>query len=141
MRKPLVLVDSSIWIPFLRSRTADPSADLLSALLRDKRVATNRLIRLELLSGTATHQAYELLDADLAALHQLPLTEKVFHAASLLRWRLHRKGASIPVFDTLIAACAIFYDCPVLEDDAHFRLIAKHAPLHLHLSSGLHIAR
>lgn len=89
MREPLVLVDSSIWIHFLRKRTADPPADLLSALLRDKRVATNWVIRLELLSGASTREAYESLDADLAALHQLPLTEKVFYAASLLRWQLH----------------------------------------------------
>ena len=131
MRKRAVLVDSSIWIRFLRHATPDPACDLLTSLLRQKLVTTNWLIRLELLSGAPTEDAYHALDADLAALRQLPLTEPLFQAAGVMRWRLHRKGVIIPVVDSLIAACAIHYDCALLHADRHFQLLARHTPLTL----------
>ena len=129
MPKRPVLIDSSIWIRFLRAPAHDTIGALLESLLRQKLVATNWLIRLELLSGTVTTEAFEALDADLAALRQLPLNEPLFQAAASLRWKLHRHGTVIPVVDSLIAASAIQYDCALLHDDKHFRQIARHAPL------------
>jgi len=131
MPDQLVLVDSSVWIRFFRARGAEPASTLLEQLLLEKRVATNWLVRLELLSGAPSEEAYQSLDADLAALHQLPLTDAAFQAASALRWQLHRKGLVTPVVDSLIAACAIYYGCALLHDDQHFRLIARHTPLHI----------
>ena len=132
MPKRLVLVDSSAWIHFLRTGDSHPTALALQTLLRQDLVATTWLIRLELLSGAPTDEAYRLLDADLAALRQLALTDALFQSASRLRWELHRKSVVVPVVDSLIAACAISYDCALLHDDRHFRLIARHAPLRLH---------
>lgn len=132
MGKRFVLVDSSVWIRFFRNRAADPTCALLESLLRQKLVATNWLIRLELLSGASTKEAYDALDQDLAALRQLTLNEELFRGASALRWQLHQKGVVIPVVDSIVAACAFFYDCTLLHDDRHFRLIARHAPLRLH---------
>ena len=127
----LVLVDSSAWIHFLRHGDSHPIATLLKTLLQQDMVAAIWLIRLELLSGTSTEEAYRALDADLAALHQLALSEALFQAASVLRWQLHRHGVVVPVVDSLIAACAIYYGCALLHDDQHFRLIARYTPLHI----------
>ena len=132
MRKRLVLVDSSAWIHFLRAAGSHPTASALQHILQEDLVATNWLIRLELLSGTSTDDAYQSLDEDLAALRQLDFTESLFHAASRLCWQLARRGVAVPVIDSLIAACALHYDCALLHDDRHFRLIARHAPLRLH---------
>ena len=129
MPEPLILVDSSIWIHFFRSRTADPTCALLESLLQAKRVATTWLIRVELLSGAPTKAAYDALDADLAALPHLEMTDAVFQLAGALRWHLHRKGTVVPVVDSVIAACALHYECALLHEDKHFRLIAKHVPL------------
>jgi predicted nucleic acid-binding protein len=132
MRKRLVLVDSSIWIRFFRTRTPDPTCSLLETLLRQKRVAILWLIRLELLSGTTTPEAYDALDRDLAALRQLALSDELFRAAGRLRWHLGRQGVTVPIVDSVIAACALVYDCLLLHDDQHFTLIARHAPLRIH---------
>ena len=132
MTKPLVLADSSAWSHFLRQGDSHPSGILLKTFLQQDVVATTWIIRLELLSGTPTEEAYRALDADVAELRQLPLTDPLFQAASALRWRLQRKGIAIPVTDCLIATCAIFYDCALLHDDRHFPLIARHAPLRLY---------
>jgi predicted nucleic acid-binding protein len=131
MRKR-VLVDSSVWIRFFRTRTPDPTCSLLETLLQQKRVATLWLIRLELLSGTSTPDAYAALDQDLAALRQLALTDELFRAAGQLRWQLARQGVTVPLVDSVIAACAIVYDCLLLHDDQHFTAIARHAPLRIH---------
>ncbi len=132
MRKRLVLADSSVWIHFLRTGDPHPSALILQTLLRQDLIATTWLVRLELLSGAPTEDAYRILDADLAALRQLALTHALFQEASLLRWQLQRKGIIVPVVDSLIAACALHYDCALLHDDRHFRLIARHAPVRLY---------
>ena len=131
MRKRLVLADSSAWIHFLRTGDLHPTALILQTLLRQDLIAINWVVRLELTSGTPTEEAYRALDADLTALRQLAMTGALFQAASLLRWKLHRKGLVIPVVDSLIAACAIYYDCALLHDDRHFRLIACHVPLRI----------
>lgn len=131
MSEPLVIVDSSVWIHFLRSPTDPPAAPLV-ALLKDARVATNWLIRIEVLSGALTAEEYRGFDDDISMLVQLPLTDAVYQSASTLRWQLLRSGVTIPVVDTLIAACAIHYGCSLLHDDQHFRLIARHAPLRLY---------
>ena len=135
MNEPMVLVDSSVWIHFIDRGPADPFYAPMVALLKDTRVATNWLIRIEVLSGTLTEDIYRMRDVDLSALRQLELTEAVYQSASVLRWQLLRRGATIPVVDTLIAACAIYYGCSLLHDDQHFRLIARHAPLRLHPSA------
>lgn len=139
MRKQPVLVDSSIWIRFLRSRSQDATGALLESLLRQKLVATTWLIRLELLSGTPTREAYQALDQDLAALHQLALTNELFQTAGLLRWQLHHKGLVIPMVDSIIATCAIYYNCLLLHEDRHFSLIARHVPLPVHPQPSAHI--
>ena len=127
-----MLVDSSAWIHFLRAGDTHPSADALHDLLRQDVVATNWIIRMELLGGVSTEEAYNTLDADLASLRQLPLTDAFFQAAGAWRWRLQRRGAAVPLADALIAACALYYDCALLHDDRHFLLVARHAPLRLH---------
>ena len=132
MSKPLVLADSSAWIHFLRHGDTHPIAILLKTLLQQDIIATTWIIRLELLSGTPTEEAYRALDADVAELRQLHLTDSLFQAASVLRWQLQRKGLVIPVVDCLIATCAIFYHCTLLHDDRHFPLIAQHMPLRLY---------
>ena len=138
MPKRLVLFDSSAWIHFLRHSDSHPIALLLKTLLQQDVVATTWLIRLELLSGTPTEEAYHALDADVAALRQLALTDAIFQAASRLRWQLQRKGLAISTIDVLIAACALHYDCTLLHDDRHFHLIARHAPLRLHPLGVVH---
>ena len=132
MSEPLVLVDASIWIRYFRGHPADPQCALLISLIQQQRPVTNWLIRLEVLSGTLDEETYRIRDADFAELRQLELTDTVYQSASALRWQLQRRGVTIPVVDTVIAACAIQYDCALLHDDQHFRLIARHAPLRLH---------
>ena len=104
----------------------------VAALIGQKRATINWLIRIELLTGALTAESYRELEGDLSALRQLELTNVVFQTACVLRWQLQRRGVTIPLVDVLIAACAIHYDCTLLHDDHHFRLLARHTPLKLY---------
>ena len=136
MSEPLVLVDSSVWIRFWRNGSANPLCESVVALLKQERVSTNWLIRIEVLSGTPTEEIYRARDADFAELRQIELMNAVYQSAAALRWQLMHRGITIPVMDTLIAASAICHGCELLHDDEHFRLIARHAPLRFHPASA-----
>lgn len=131
MSNARVLVDTSIWVPYLRGNPQD-SAHPIRLLGEEDRLATNWLIRVELLSGAASDRDYAILADQLEQLHQVAMNDEAWSAAARLRWLLHRKGILVPVVDVAIASSAIVNDCELLAADRHFDLIAKHAPLKLY---------
>jgi predicted nucleic acid-binding protein len=126
----LVLVDSSAWIEFFLHFRHDPTHPL-QRLGEEQRLATNWVIRVEVLTGMRDAAAYAQLDQELGALHQLPLNEGVWVKAARLRWELRCRGIQASVPDVVVATCAMEYDCELFHCDHHFDLIAKHAPLKL----------
>lgn len=126
-----VLVDSSAWVAFFRDEACDPQHPL-SPLAAEKRLATNWVIRLELLTGATSEEDYRSLEGQLRDLRDLQLTDEVWTSAARLRWILRRQGALFSVPDIVIASCAMVYDCELLHADRHFDLIAKHAPLKIY---------
>ncbi len=131
-----VLVDSSAWVAFFRDEQHDPHHPL-RLLAGEKRLATNWVIRLELLTGAMSEADYRSLEGQLRDLRELQLTEDVWASAARLRWILRRQGALFSVPDIVIASCAMAYDCELLHTDRHFDLIAKHAPLKIYKSSRI----
>ena len=131
MSDRLILVDTSAWITYLRSETgAEPYP--LHGLGQNDFLATNSLIRVELLSGAADEGDYRVLEHQLSMLRDVALNESVWAYAARLRWTLCRKGLTIPVADIVIASSAIVQGCEMLYEDRHFDLIAKHAPLRVY---------
>ena len=127
----MVLVDSSAWIEFFLHFQHEPTHPL-HALGEEQRLATNWVIRVEILTGVKDEVAYAQLDKELRALRQLPLTEDVWERAARLRWELRRRGVRVAVPDMVIACCAIEYECELFHLDHHFDVIAHHAPLKLY---------
>jgi predicted nucleic acid-binding protein len=130
-----VLVDTSVWVPYLRGNPQD-LAHPIRLLGEEDRLATNWLIRVELLSGAASDQDYAILADQLKQLHQLAMSDEAWSATARLRWLLHRKGILVPVVDVAIASSAIVADCELLAVDRHFDIIAKHAPLKIYPHNG-----
>jgi len=124
----LVLVDSSAWVEFFLDASPSPTHPLLQ-LGEEKRIATNALIRVEVLTGARDETNYKFLEQRLQELHELPLTEEVWQQAAHLRWALRRRGLNLPTVDVVIATCAMAHECEVLHADRHFALIARHTPL------------
>ena len=131
MSEPLVLVDSSVWIRHLTRHAADASRHI-DELLNAHRVATNAVIRLELLTGARDEAQYADLEDALHGLHDLPLSDAVWRRAERLRFTLRSRGRVIPVPDVLIACCALVHDCAILHADRHFDAIARATPLKIY---------
>lgn len=122
------LLDTTVWVSYLRGLDAHLK-DRVSSLVLEDRVYITDIIILELLRGARSEREYSILLEDLLALPHLPITDEVWKSSWKLAYTLQKKGVNIPLADTLIAAVSISYDCTLLHKDSHYPLIAKHAPL------------
>jgi predicted nucleic acid-binding protein len=113
----MVLVDSSVWIDFLRQGQGDLRA--LEMAIRDGRAAMCPVVWVELWSGVrskAEESALKEMRALCVSLELDALTWK--RAADLSRIAL-RHGLNCPLADVLIVACAKRHGAELLHRDKH----------------------
>ena len=122
-----VLVDTSVWIEFLRGADA-PETDLLRGMIRDDApVFITPVILQELLMGTSADDRFEELKETLLAFSILtyPHVVATVGAAELYRGA-RTKGVTVrKSVDCLIAWYAIEAHLPVLHRDRDFDLLAR----------------
>lgn len=131
MSNNLVLIDTSVWITFLRKSPPPVVRDEVEHLLAGNRVAIFPMIRLELLGGTKSLNDFNRLKSHLDALHQIPATEANWEAAAQLSFKLRQQGKVIPYTDILIGSAAITANCLLLHADRHFDLMAEDTDLNV----------
>ncbi len=124
------LVDTSVWIRADR-KGHETLKNRLKELLVADFVSICWPIRAELLIGVKTLERWEILDEQLAALEQVPMTESTWAQAARLGHMLARKGQSVPLPDLLIAATALLQDLTLWTVDSDFKRIAAVVPLDL----------
>lgn len=128
---PLIIVDSSAWIEYLRA-TDSPVDRCLRTLLKDKQpLATTGVVMLEVLAGARDEPHARKLSRLLGRCKLLACEEPSDHEAAAGLYRAcRREGLTIrrPP-DLLIATIAIRTDTPLLHLDADFDAIARQAPL------------
>jgi len=128
MKPDNILVDTTIWVNFLRGLDSS-LGHRLSAWIREERVCTTEIIILEILKGARSDKEYNLLREDFSALPLLTINQPVWELAGKISYKLRKRGADVPLTDVLIAATAIHYQCRLLHADKHFNLIADHSLL------------
>jgi len=131
MSNNLVLIDTSVWVPFLRKSPPAVVKDEVDHLLAENRVAIAPMIRLELLGGTKSLSELNRLKSRLDALHQIPTSEANWQLATELSFELRQQGKVIPYTDILIGAAAIMTGCLLLHADRHFDLMAEYTTLNI----------
>jgi predicted nucleic acid-binding protein len=131
MSNNLVLIDTSVWVPFLRKFPPPVVKDEVEHLLAENRVAIFPMIRLELLGGTKSLNDFNRLKSRLYALHQIPVSETNWEAAAQLSLKLRQHGKVIPYTDILIGSAAILTNCLLLHADRHFDLMAEDTDLNV----------
>ncbi|GAB4050855.1 type II toxin-antitoxin system VapC family toxin [Spirosoma litoris] len=129
-----VLVDTSVWIDYIRQRDV-AQARLLQKYLRlsDESIYMTATIVQEILQGVYEDSLFNQVKRNLLALAILKLdpVEAAIEAATLYR-TLRKKGVTIrKPNDCLIAHYAIFYDIPVLHNDIDFDQIARFTALRI----------
>ena len=126
----MILVDSSVWIDYLRG-TASPQAEKLDALLGTMPLAIGDLILTEVLQGCATDRAFNAVKRTLSTLHPVHLGgfELAIEAAKNFR-KLRALGFTVrKTIDTVIATRCIMDGMELLHSDRDFDPFEKHLGL------------
>jgi predicted nucleic acid-binding protein len=127
----MVLVDTSVWIDFLRGRATRAVAGLRDALDEGLAVALTSLIYQEILQGADSEQSYLELESFFGGQRFLHVLDPVdSHArAARLYMECRRQGRTVrSSVDCLVAQIALEHDVALLHDDRDFAEIAKIAP-------------
>lgn len=127
----MYLVDTSVWIDYLRGRDA-AHVELLDELLANPlAVGISDLIYLEILQGAKHAAGYAELRAHFSGQRFYRFTDpEASHAAAAkLYFDARRAGVTIRSnLDCLIAQCAIDHGLILLHHDADFVRMASVAP-------------
>ena len=129
-----ILVDTSIWIDYIRQRDTNQVVLLRKYLkLADLNIYITPVILQEVLQGVGEDGLFNQIKNNLTSLAILKLdpVDAAIEAARLYR-DLRSKGVTVrKPNDCLIAHYAIFYDIPMLHNDADFDQIARFSALRI----------
>jgi predicted nucleic acid-binding protein len=126
-----ILVDTSVWIDFIRGRRTMAVDRLRVALDRGVAAAVTPLIYQEVLQGASDERAFRDYHTFLSTQPFLnPLDAlTTYERAARLYFDCRRVGVTIrSTIDCLIAQIAIEHDVPLMHDDRDFERIAKVVP-------------
>jgi hypothetical protein len=126
----VILVDSSVWIDYLRG-TASPQAEKLDTLLGTVPLAIGDLILTEVLQGCATDREFNAVKRTLSSLHTVNLggLKLAIEAAKNFR-KLRALGFTVrKTIDTVIATRCIMDGMELLHSDRDFDPFEKHLGL------------
>ena len=119
--KPKVLVDTSVWIDFLRGK--DEAVRELGSLMKHGRIVISGQVLHEVLQGSRNERAFRKLADDMGLWEMEPEQPEDFVEAARIFARLRWKGVTIPPSDCLIAAVSIRNNYPLYARDADFETI------------------
>ena len=129
------LVDTSIWVEFLRGeKTAIKKR--LENLLDENRAVVTGIILAELLTGIANEKEQRFLEECFLGLPFLEATREIFATAGKMGAVLRKKGITMPLSDLLIAALAKTHSLTVLTQDNHFQTLARPLGVQMELLKG-----
>jgi predicted nucleic acid-binding protein len=126
----LILVDSSVWVDYLRG-TATPQSDKLDALLGASPLSIGDLILTEVLQGCDTDKEFNAVRRLLSTLHFVALggPDVAVQAARNFR-KLRSIGVTVRrTIDTVIATRCILDGCELLHSDRDFDAFEQHLGL------------
>lgn len=118
----MVIVDSSVWISFLRD-AGTAHARELDRLLEEDAVAVPAVVAAEVLQGARSDEDFLRLATQLEVLHRLEATWQTWVGAARMATDLRRRGHTVPLMDLLIAKLALEGDHALFTLDSHFELI------------------
>jgi len=113
-----VLVDTTVWVDFFRSREG-AAGDLLDDLLGQDRAALCGIVEMEVYQGLKVKER-QTVESAFWLLPYVQTTRQDFIAAGMLWNSMRKKGITIPSTDCLVAALCIDHGLSLLSTDRHF---------------------
>jgi len=129
------LVDTSVWVEFLRGEKITIKKRLKN-LLDENRAVVTGIILAELLTGIANEKEQHFLEECFLGLPFLETTREIFARAGKMGATLRKKGITMPLSDLLIAALAKTHSLTVLTLDNHFQILARPLGIQMELLKG-----
>lgn len=120
----MFLVDSSVWIEYLRPKGSPNVKERVRIILQKEEVITCGIIVVEILRGAKNEKDFESLEESLMSLPQIPIDDTVIERASRWGFLLDRKGKVVSTTDLIIASAA-YEKARLLHSDRDFDTIAS----------------
>ncbi len=114
----MVLVDSSVWIEYLR-RGRGELFDAVEVLLDESRALLCGMVEMEVIQGLRGRDR-DTVGEMFATLRYLETERRDYIAAGGRLRELRSRGITIPAADCLIGTLALRHDLPLLTLDRHF---------------------
>lgn len=124
----MVLVDTSVWIPFLRGNDTKGVDKFLSIINADIPFGVNSFIYQELLQGVRTEHEFKDLKRylDTQKIYFLKDPVESYANAALIYYRCRKKGITVSsTIDCLIVQTAVEHNLMLLHEDSDYDRIAK----------------
>jgi hypothetical protein len=126
----VIVVDSSVWIDFLKGRQSRQVRRLLASLGSED-IILGDLMLCEILQGLASERAAAEVETLLRNFDIVPMAGEAIAVAAARNYRsLRRRGITIrKTIDLLIGTWCIESGRPLLHNDSDFRPMARHLGL------------
>lgn len=114
----MLLVDSSVWVDFLRGN--EHVARRLRMAAESDALAVSGMILHEVLRGSRTQAQLARFEREMGLWERVAEIEADFVEAARLYARLRWSGATVPASDCLVAAVALRLDLRLYAEDDDF---------------------
>ena len=125
-----LLVDTSLWVDFTRSRSPLALKQFIAPYVLDPTAHLAEPVRFEVLRAATGEEARQL-QAQFASLPLLATPENLWQQAIDLGQACRQIGRTLLSLDLLIAAVALYHNAVLLTFDADFETIASVTALRL----------
>jgi predicted nucleic acid-binding protein len=122
----MVLVDTSLWVDFLRRRASEEVRLFVQQALQDRTAAYTCPTAMELLGGSRTAKEEAAVRELLELGHHVPLEWAHWALSAQVLRSLQKGGHRVPLSDVLTAAVAMRGALPLACRDKHFETIRNH---------------
>lgn len=121
----MTLVDTTVWIDFLRGADTPEVRELQRMIDGNEDVCICGVVLTEVLQGIREERDYATAVAAFDAFLFLPMNQRVFLRAAETYRTLRARGTTIRnAVDCMIASVAVEHDIPLLHNDRDFDRIA-----------------
>ena len=122
----MTLVDTGVWIDFLRGEDS-PEVDVLLGLLNnDETVCFTGVILQELMQGCSTDAQARSIESRFAPFIEIFPQRTTYRLAAEIYRRCRSEGYTIrSAIDCLVSACALENDCEVHHQDRDYEFIRE----------------
>jgi hypothetical protein len=119
-----ILIDTSVWIEYLRNRSSS-LGNKLDEILSRKEVYVPKIVVAELIQGAKSEREVSIIKDFLEAFNIIDQEENTWFKAGELSFGLKKKGKIVNLTDCYIAVIAQEHGCQIFTLDEHFKNIQK----------------